>query len=103
MNAVGHSEGVVIAWNEVVFSRVDAWTDQFSAVAKLKWQTDDLEIVVVSAYGPVNPTNRKHLWRELAGVVSTFQGSPMLIGGDFNMTLEAKDRPNDMGGRDPDS
>ena len=27
----------------------------------------------------------------------------MLIGGDFNVTLEAKDRPNDMGGRDPDS
>ena len=26
----------------------------------------------------------------------------MLIGGDFKVTLEAKDRPNDMGGRDPD-
>ena len=27
----------------------------------------------------------------------------MSIGGDFNVTLEAKDRPNDMGGQDPDS
>ena len=36
VNAVGRSRGVVVAWNEAVFSRVDAWTGQFSAVVKLK-------------------------------------------------------------------
>ena len=28
---------------------------------------------------------------------------PLLIGGDFNVTLDAEDRPNDMGGVDPGS
>ena len=32
-----------------------------------------------------------------------FQGLPILIGGDFNVTLKARDRPNDMGGQGPDS
>ena len=32
--------------------------------------------------------------------VATFQGSPMLIGGDFNVTLKARDIPNDTGGQD---
>ena len=32
-----------------------------------------------------------------------FQRSPLLIGGYFNVTLEGKDKPNDMGGRDLDS
>ena len=36
-------------------------------------------------------------------VTKTFQGSPMLMGGDFNVTLEAKDRPNNARGQDPDS
>ena len=43
---------------------------------------------------------RKDLWRELAGVAATFQRSPLLIGGDFNVTLGVKDKPIDMEGRD---
>ena len=42
---------------------------------------------------------RLYVWRRAA----TFQGLPMLIGFDFNMTLEAMDRPNNAGGQDPDS
>ena len=33
----------------------------------------------------------------------TFPNHPVLIGGDFNVTLEAEDRPNGMGGKDPGS
>ena len=61
-------QGIVVTWDEAVFSRVDTWVGQFSAVAKLKRQTDDFEIVVVSAYGPTNATKRKvngGSWREL--------------------------------------
>ena len=57
---------------------------------------------VTSTYGPANAT-RMGLWRELTRVASASQGSPMLIGGDFTMTSEVKDRPNNMGGRDLDS
>ena len=33
----------------------------------------------------------------------TFPNHPVLIGGDFNETLEAEDRLNGMGGKDPRS
>ena len=64
VNAVGHSMVVVVAWNETMFSRVDAWMGHLSVMAKLKWLTDDFEIVVASTYSPMNATKRKDLWRE---------------------------------------
>ena len=46
--------------------------------------------------------DEESIWRELAGVASIFQRLPLLICGDFNLTLEVKDMPNDMGGSDLD-
>ena len=40
--ANGGSRGVVFAWNEIVFSKVDSKMRQFSAAVKLKRQSDDL-------------------------------------------------------------
>ena len=54
INAVGRFGGMVVAWNEIMFTRVDAWTGQFSVGVKLTQQTYAFEMVVVSAYGPVN-------------------------------------------------
>ena len=65
-------------------------------MANLK-REDGLGMTVVSVYGHMNVTWRKDLWRELAGVADAFQGSPLLMWGDFNVTLEVTDRPNSMG------
>ena len=100
VNAVGRSGGMVVAWNEAMFSRVDAWRGQFSVGVKLKRWMDTFKMVAVSAYGSANATKRKDLWRELAEVVSTFHGSPVLIGGNFHVILEARDRPNETGRQD---
>ena len=45
VNAIGHYGGVVVAWNEATFSRVDAWIDQFSVGVKLKLQSDAFEML----------------------------------------------------------
>ena len=98
ITAVGRSGGVIIVWSEAMFTRVDAWTGQFSVGVKLKRRADAFEMVVALAFGLANATKRNDLWRELAGVVATFLVSLMLIGGAFNVTLEARDRPNDIRG-----
>ena len=36
-------------------------------------------------------------------LATKFQGTPLIIGGDFNVTLEAADRPNGLGGQHPGS
>ena len=84
-----------------MFARVDAWTGQFSAAVKLQQQAGTFKMVIALVYGSAMAM-ANDLWRELAGVMATFQGSPILRG-DFNVTLKAKDKPNDMGGRNPNS
>ena len=84
----------------MVFTKVASKMGQFTVTFKLKWHSDGLVMVVVSIYGPANVWRRTKLWEELAVVATTFQGSSMLMGGGFNVTLEAKDRPNDSGGQD---
>ena len=99
IDATGRSMAMVVAWSEIILSKVDMWSVQFSTAANLK-REDRLGMTVVLVYGRMNVTRRKDLWRELVGVADTFQGSPLLIGGDFNVTLELTDRPNSMGRTD---
>ena len=85
-----------------IFSRVDARTDKILSKSQVEMAYGCFRDGGSLAYGPVNATKRKDLWMELAGVAATFQGSLMLIGGGFNVTVEARDRPNDMRGQDSD-
>ena len=73
------------------------------AVAHLKSRRDETPFVVASVYGPTHPGRREELWEDLRQLQGAFLGTPMLIGGDFNVTLRANDRPNGGGGRDPGS
>ena len=86
VNAIGRSGGVVITWNEAIFSKKDTGIGQFSSVVKLRLLEDSLEMAVVSVYGSTNAM-RKELWMELADVADTFQGLPLLIGIDFKCDL----------------
>ena len=81
---------------------MNAWIWQLWRQVKLKRQSDDIELVVVLVYFPANATRRNERWRKLGQVSSAFQGSPVIISSDFNVTLEASNRPNGMRGRDPE-
>ena len=47
VHANGQSRAVIVAWNKMVLTTVDARMGQFSVAIKLKRQSDDFEIVVV--------------------------------------------------------
>ena len=93
----------MVTWNESAFTKVDSRMGQFSKAVKLKRHSNELEEVVISVYGPTNVRRRTELWGFLEKMAAAFQGSPMLMGGDFNVTLEAENRPNNTGEQDPDS
>ena len=103
VNATGRSGGVLIAWNEGLYDKEDLWDGQFVAAVKLSRRSDGLEVVVTSVYGPVYANRWERLWEELDEVVDRFNGTPLLFGGDFNVTLEVDDRPDGAGGRDQGS
>ena len=103
VNANGRSGGVVIAWNEMVSTKVASRMGQFSVAVKLQRNSDDLEMIVLSINDPTYVRRRTELWGELAEVATTFQGSPIFMGGVFDGTIEAMNRQNNAGGQDLDS
>ena len=71
--------------------------------AALKNRRDDASCVVASMYSPTNPGRRDELWEDLRQLHGAFPATPLLIGGDFNVTLRIDNRPNGGGRRDPGS
>ena len=92
-----------MAWKEDRFDRLSTWTGRHAVAAKLVSRRDGFSVVVAFVYGPSAPALRHELGEDLARLRGTYPDSPLLIGGDFNVTLQANDQPNGGGGRDPGS
>ena len=101
--ASGRSGGILLAWKEDLFVQLDGWRGRHVVAAVLKNRRDDTSCLVASVYGPTNPCRRVELWDDLKQLHGAFPATPLLIGGDFNVTLWMDDRPNGGGGRDPGS
>ena len=93
----------MLAWKASSFDQEATWRGRHIVAARLSYREDDRHLVIASAYGPAIPTNRGELWEDLLQLCRAFPNMPLLIGGDFNVTLDAEDRPNDMGGLDSGS
>ena len=103
IEASGRSGGILLAWKEEIFVYLSTWRGRHVAAAHLRSRRDGTPFVVASVYGPTHPGRREELWEDLRKLHGAFQETPLLIGGDFNVTLRASDRPNGGGGRDPGS
>ena len=96
--ASGRSWGIILAWKEELFDRASTWTGRHLVVAHLVNRKDGFSAVVASTYGPTVAALRSKLWDDLVRLQGAYPDSPILIGGDFNVTNMANDRPNGMGG-----
>ena len=103
IEASGRSGGILLAWKEELLDHLSTWRGRHVAAAHLESQRDGTPFVVASMYIPTHPGRREELWEDLRQLHGAFPETPMLIGGDFNITLRANDRPNGGGGRDPGS
>ena len=83
-----------------MFDREDIWRGKHVVAARLIHRVDGRTLVIASAYGPTNVSNGGEFWEDLTQLYGIFPNTALLIGGDFNVTLTPKDRPNDMGGQD---
>ena len=82
------------------------WSGRHVVAARLLRRTDGLHFVFATAYGHTVPMvggEGGELWEDLIQICGVFLNLPVLIGGNFNVTLVAADRPNDIGGRDQGS
>ena len=58
-------------------------------VAFLSRQMDGQSWVVASAYDPHSIARWMEMWEDLLELATKFQGTPLIIGGDFNVAREA--------------
>ena len=88
------SGGMILAWEEATFDRSKTWLGRHVVATRLVYRTDESAIVMASAYGPSASSLRGELWEDLVQLCGAFQDTPILIGGDYNVTLAANDSPN---------
>ena len=101
--AIGRRFVDMAPWKASSFDQEMTWRGHHIVAARLSCRANNRHLVIASAYGPAIPTNRGELWEDLLQLCRAFSNMPLLIGGDFNVTLDAEDRPNDMGDLDPGS
>ena len=64
LEAVGRSRGVVVAWNEFLFAKVNQRVRRSVVAVKLAQLDNRWQWVVVSTYGPTSPSLREELWAD---------------------------------------
>ena len=92
--ALGRSSGIILAWKEATFDRSETELGRHVVAACLVNRMDINAIVTASAYGPSAPTLRSKLCKDLVQLCGAFPDTPILISGDYNVTLAADDHPN---------
>ena len=103
IEASGRSGGVLLAWNEGRFELLSSWKERHLKAARLAVRADGSQLTVTSAYGPSVTQRRGELSEDISQLCLLFIDVPILIGGDLNVTIAPKDRPNGLGGCDPGS
>ncbi|XP_077246116.1 uncharacterized protein LOC143885983 [Tasmannia lanceolata] len=78
----GASGGIIVAWDESVWSLVDEWKGNYSLSTVLSRKEDESCVIFSGVYGPSLGAEKKLLWEELNGIRVRWN-HPWCIGGDF--------------------
>ena len=61
IDASGRSGGILLAWKTSLFDREEIWRGKHVVAARLIHRADGRNLVVASAFGPINASNRGEL------------------------------------------
>lgn len=100
LGSIGRSGGCIIGWRQDTVEILTSWTNRYSITVHARWRSDGRQYLITGVYGPLNAGCRPAFWEELQITRSHLPKIGWLIGGDFNVTLEANDRPIVRRGRD---
>ncbi|PWA74145.1 hypothetical protein CTI12_AA254970 [Artemisia annua] len=81
----GRSGGLIMVWDDNVFTCKDAVGDDRFIAIKGEWKGIEGDIVVVNVYGPHEPRQKTELWKRLTSLMSNVTAAWCFFG-DFNET-----------------
>ena len=98
----GHMDGSILSSGQV--ETADGWFWDSSSLSLRPYECHQEAVLMKGSWNSSKSGSHPPMLFGLSFASKVMLKSPsrMLIEGDFNMTLEAKDRPNNMGGWDPD-
>lgn len=91
LGANGTKGGILMAWNQSKFQRIDEYIGAYSVSVILKHKEECFQVTAV--YGPSNYQVRRQFFQELQHIKPQ-DDMPWLLCGDSNVTLTREERSN---------
>ena len=92
-HGTNHSEGVMILINPSVDCKIEKTIcDKNGRFIIIKLSLDEQSIVLVNVYAPNDATQQLGFFARLDQLLQEFSQDNIIIGGDFNCSLSAKDK-----------
>lgn len=93
LTAIGTAGGVLLAWDANLMTLVDKQVGVYTLSVDLMVNIDTSVLRVTGVYGPSNQRDKFAFFEELKEAKSTI-AMPLMVAGDFNVTLNLQDRSN---------
>lgn len=87
-----HLGRIWVCWNQNDL-KVDVISKSVQEIScKISANKEDMEWVLSFVYGANKGVDRKYLWSKFQGVKAIVNDGPWLLGGDFNVVLNVKEK-----------
>ncbi|WOK94582.1 retrotransposon protein [Canna indica] len=95
-NSEGLFRGLLIAWDTNYWEAISSSEGHHFISCLLRHWSSDKVFRLVNVYGPPQRSGRESFWTELVVLLSD-SDAPMVVGGDFNITLGLDEQQNCRG------
>jgi len=96
LGANGVSGEILLMWDRRVVEKVEECVGRYIVACSLRDTGDNVVWAFGEVYGPNDDRDRRDLWVELAGLMSSWE-LPWCIGGDFNVVCFPSERSSGVG------
>lgn len=93
IEAKGTAGGVLIAWDQNLFTKIDHEKGDYCLSIDFTVNLDSSVFRYTGVYGPANQQDKPLFFQELREAKPNIQ-MPWMVAGDFNVTLRSQDRAN---------
>lgn len=93
--AIGTRGGILLSWSLTNFTKLQENSGTFCISVLLKNILDNSQFWLTGTYGPSTRDGREQYYEELSSIKPT-DGTPWIICGDFNITIQPEDKTNNQ-------
>ena len=101
VSARGSAGGLAMLWSDSTFQLLSSHESQHWIYTELKHNASKLIISLFNLYVPVNYTEKRSCWNSLSVFLEQHSPNNIIIAGDLNIVMKAKEKRGGSSTRDP--